>query len=603
MTEPRRLVSSRALVFALALVSGCTGEIGGEPMQSNGGVNNGANGGATNNATSGASSGPQGGNGSNASAGGSGSSAGATQGANGGATSGAGATATAGNSSGTATTLNLAGTPQYYRVVRLTNAQWAQSVQDILKLTSPSGLEQNFQSPVAGTTDFTNNELVLRVDERATGDYRTAAETLATQLTASSSALARIYSGTDGAGFIGALGRRAYRRPLTSDESAAYLTLFNSGANLSGTATAFVKGAGLVIRAMLQSPNFLYRTELGDAGAPLTAYEMGAKLSLWLRGTSPSDALLDSAAGSGKLDSADGAAALATTMLDEQAVTTVMRRFHNELLHFDRYSTVSKIGVSGWDAALNTEFQESSYRFFDKVFSSGLGVQAILTSTSGFVGAKMAGLYGVTAPSSGYEERDLGANRVGYFSQIPFLTLYGLNGDPDSIHRGVSMNLDVLCAVLGPPATELPPIPALQAGQTNRQRISTLTAGCGGTCHNEQINPIGFSFEHFDGMGRYRDTENGNLTIDSSGSFTVTEGTKSFSNAADLMKILAASKQSHLCYSKKMASFGLQRDIVSSDMPLLDALAKASLDSGSAKRLILELVRNDAFRVRSRGNQ
>ncbi len=133
----------------------------------------------------------------------------------------------------------------------------------------------------------------------------------------------------------------------------------------------------------------------------------------------------------------------------------------------------------------------------------------ILTSTKGFMGAGMAKLYGVTPTGSGFTEQDLGSKRVGFFSQLPYLTLNALNDEPDPIHRGVGINLDVLCAPLGPPAAVLPPIPTLMTGQTNRQRITTLTAGCGGACHNQMINPIGFAFEHFDGMGQYRDTENG----------------------------------------------------------------------------------------------
>jgi hypothetical protein len=483
--------------------------------------------------------------------------------------------------------------------VRLTNAQWARSVQDILKLEQPPDSESKFQAPVAGTTDFTNNELVLEVDQRAASDFQDAAEQLATSVTASSAALARVYPGSDAAGFIATLGRRVYRRPLTSAETATYTTLFEKGATLSGTPSAFAKGAGLVIRAMLQSPFFLYRTELSDPGTPLSGYEMAAKLSLWLRGTTPSDALLDAAAGPGKLDTAEGAATTAQTMLGEPAAIDVMRDFHNELYHFDRYSTISKIGVSGYDANLNTEYLETSRQFFDKLFIQGLGIQQLLTSTTGFVGPLMAKLYGVSAPANGYAEAELGPQRVGYFSQIPFLSLNGLNNEPDSIHRGVSMNLDVLCTVLGPPAAMLPPIPALEPGQTNRQRISKLTEGCGGVCHNQQINPLGFAFEHFDGMGRYRDTENGNLPIDSHGAFTFSEGTQMFASAAELMRSMATSKQAHMCYAKKLASFGLQRDIVDKDLPLLDALTEVSRANGSIKNIIVALVRNDAFRMRA----
>ena len=107
-----------------------------------------------------------------------------------GAAGGAGTdpTGTAGTS-GTAHPLDLSGSPQYYRLVRLTNAQWARAVQDVLKLATPSGLETNFQAAVTGTTDFSNNELVLDVTQRAWSDFQAAAETLAAQVTATDAAL------------------------------------------------------------------------------------------------------------------------------------------------------------------------------------------------------------------------------------------------------------------------------------------------------------------------------------------------------------------------------------------------------------------------------
>src|SRR4029077_9865843 len=159
--------------------------------------------------------------------------------------------------------------------------------------------------------------------------------------------------------------------------------------------------------------------------------------------------------------------------------------------------------------------------------------------------------------------------------------------DPDSIHRGVSMNLDVLCAKLGPPVANIPPVPPLLPGHTTRQRITTLTSGCGASCHGEQINPLGFAFEHFDGMGQYRDTENGNLPIDSSGTYTFADGARSYSGAAELMRVLASEPQVHACYAKKLASFALQRDVVAADRPLLDALAATSMTSGSIKQVML----------------
>jgi hypothetical protein len=561
-----------AVTLAAAALGGCNGQIGDTHSGTAGAGNSGSGGASINTGT---------GNGAGA--------------GNASGTAGAG-----GSSMPAPGSLDLSGAPKYYRVVRLTNPQWASAVQTVLNVSS-GGAEQSFESPVYGMTDFSNNEIVLGFDSRNWQDYQAASEALAAQVTASDTALAKVYSGTDPAGLISTLGRRAYRRPLTTAEQSTYMTLYNQGSSLMGTRSAFAKGASLVIRAMLQSPYFLFRTELGAKGAPLSSYEMAAKLSLWLRGTGPDDKTLDLAGGTGKLDTADGAAALATTMLGEPAASTVMRQFHGEWLHFDDYTTISKVGVSTYNTALNAEYLESSYRFFDDIFTQGLGVKDMLLSTKGFYGSGMATLYGVTPPAAGaYTQADLGSKRVGYFAQLPYLTLNGHNAEPSSILRGVTLNKDVVCATLGPPAPTIPPIPALQPGQTNRQRIDMLTGTCGQSCHNDMINPLGFAFEHFDGMGQWRDTENGGLTIDASGSYTFADGTtKSWTDEAGLMQVLAATPQTHTCFAKKLASFGLQRDVIASDMPLLSSLTSASMAAAtsSEKQMIIQLVRSDAFRT------
>jgi len=107
-------------------------------------------------------------------------------------------------------------------------------------------------------------------------------------------------------------------------------------------------------------------------------------------------------------------------------------------------------------------------------------------------------------------------------------------------------------------------------------------------------------FLPFDGMGQWRDTENGGLAIDSSGSYTFADGTtKSWTDAAGLMQILAAIPQTHTCFAKKIAAYGLQRYVTPSDMPLLTAMTSAGMTSGtsSEKQLIIQLGRSDAFRT------
>jgi hypothetical protein len=353
-----------------------------------------------------------------------------------------------------------------------------------------------------------------------------------------------------------------------------------------------------VITAMLQSPYFLYRTELGDDGTPLNGYEMASKLSFWLRDTTPTDAMLDAAA-SGAFDTADGAAEQAQQMLAEPAAAAVMRKFHGELYKLELFDTITKDNVTGYSPDLNAELKTASYQFFARIFTQSLGVTDILTSTVGFAGPLLSTLYGLTPSGNDVVEVDLSSqNRSGYYAQAPFLTLWAINNDPDSIHRGVRINLDTLCADPGQPAANLPPVPALASGQTNRQRYAALTETCGAACHGQIINPLGFAFEDFDGLGRKRSTDNGQ-PVDTTGVYPFAEGVESFADSSELMQLIASGSQAHQCYAKKLASYAVERDLVESDRPLVEALGEVSRGPGaSIQDVMLALVKTDTFRTR-----
>ena len=210
--------------------------------------------------------------------------------------------------------VNLDGSPIYTRVQRLTNAQWERAVRDILRLHPSTNLAEGFATPVAGTADFTNNEKLLFVSSREALDFESGSEAVAALATASPETLDALDAGTQVDGFVRTLGRRAFRRPLTSDEAAKYQAVFELGESLYGA--GFAQGAALVVRALLQSPHFLYRSELGTTDEPLNGYEIASKLSFWLLGTTPNDALLDAAA-DGELDSIAGVEAAARAMLGD----------------------------------------------------------------------------------------------------------------------------------------------------------------------------------------------------------------------------------------------------------------------------------------------
>lgn len=489
----------------------------------------------------------------------------------------------------------LSGSPIYTRVQRLTNRQWENAVTDILRFSESHRLSEPFLAPVAGVTDFDNNEKVLFVDPTTFADFESGAEAAAAIATGSAESLTALYDGNDAEGFVRSLGRRAFRRPLTEDEAAKYQNVFALGEALYGA--GFANGAALVIRAMLQSPHFLYRTELGPAGDPLSAYEIASKLSFWLLGTTPSDSLLDAAA-AGELEGADDLEAVAREMLETPRAVEVMRDFHGQLLRIRYLESVAKSGVPEYDPAINSELELASYAFFDRVFQQDFGLNEILKSKQAYVGAGLARLYGVGALADGIELRELDASRSGYFMQVPFLMLWGMNGESDPIRRGLALKR-MLC---GPELVQegsVPPVPPLGDGQTNRERITELTAGCGGTCHGVYIDPLGFAFENFDGLGRLRDTDHGQ-PVDTTGSYPFAEGVRSFADGNELMDILAGSAQAHTCYAKNVTGYALGRDLVESDRPLLEALGSVG-SSQSLKEVVIALVRDPAFRTRKEG--
>src|SRR6185369_25074 len=167
----------------------------------------------------------------------------------------------------------------------------------------------------------------LFVTEQLRAQLFDASEKAADKVTGDAAALARLVPAnapTDTAGrakaFITSFGQRAFRRPLTDAEVTTHVALFNQGPTLYPGVDAFNAGVSLVIQAMLQSPYFLYRTELGTAASGATKlalddWEVGAKLALSITNTIPDDTLL-AAASAGQLHDAAGVATQANRLLD-----------------------------------------------------------------------------------------------------------------------------------------------------------------------------------------------------------------------------------------------------------------------------------------------
>ena len=581
MNEPlsyHRVARVRALVFlSLAVgLSSCTGSIGATGESTGNGATSGGGGAAT------------------GQAGNSG-----TPGA-GGATGNAGATGTAGSAAGLAVTLE--GAPIHSRFVRLTHDQWENSVRDLLQLSALPGMAGAFTGDPPGST-FANNERRLFVTSGLWSDYETAAETLSQRVARDAAALSKLSGGTTAAAtFIRNFGRRAYRRDLTVAEETSYGNLFTAAATIFNSGNAFADGAQLVIETMLQSPYFIYRVETGAAGQPISGYEAASKLSFLLRNTTPDNALLD-AAKAGSLNTPDGIAAQAQTMLDAMPARTVFQRFHGELFGIDRFANIEKDTTlfPRFGAQMAADLEAADTQFFDYLYAQNLSFKDLLLSRVAFVNSTTAPLYGMTATGTTFTQVTLGEDRPGYFTRAGFLAYNGTLRDPDPIRRGV----DIIRRVLGaadfapPDNVVIPPLPEPIPGQTNRERVTAHTGAgtCGGSCHGNYINPLGFAFENFDALGQARTTDNGK-PVDTTGAYPFSDGTKPFTGAAALLALIAGAPQTHQTLSAHLAEFVLARDIAEKDRTFINTLGQTSAGGASIKQMALAVIKSPAFTTR-----
>lgn len=405
--------------------------------------------------------------------------------------------------------------------------------------------------------------------------------------------------------WVRAVGRRAYRRPLTDDELARYETLIELGQDDAARVR-------LVIQAMLQSPSFLYQLEFGlpdpaaDDVVALEPYELASRLSLFLWGSVPDDALLDAAA-AGSLDDPEGLRAQAERMLEDPHARGTVESFHVQWLHLDKLAAQDK------DPALYPLFDEElrdamlaeTRRFAGHVVLDGdARLETLLTSSETWIDAPLFELYGLPVPA-GHDPAEAvaldPAQRAGLLTQASFLATHAHHNQTAPIHRGVVVLTELLCQPPPPPPPDVnatPPDPV--PGSTTREIFEQQTAEpyCAG-CH-KLINGIGLGFEGYDAIGAFREVENG-LPVDQSGEVVGTDVAGTFDGAVELAHKLAESQQVRDCVATQWFRYSLGRLEGSADECTLGELRQSFADSDyDVRELMLALVQTDAFRYRAR---
>ncbi len=494
------------------------------------------------------------------------------------------------------------------RFPRLSHAQWEATVQDLFYLPEPSGLSSTF-TPDPQLGRFDNNIARLGMTSSLWKDYQRAAEVIAERVTVEPALFAKLVpdvATVDARRFVTTFGLRAFRRPLTEAEVARYLQVYASAPAVFSDADAVHAGVRLVVQGMLQSPFFVYRSELsearGEGGMPLSGYEVAARLSYLLWNSMPDDALF-AAAAAGELDDGEGVRLHATRLFEDPRTREQFRRFHYQAFSIAEYADLDKSTTTfpDWRREIGPMMQEEALLFLDSVITTDGGIAEMLTSNKAFVNADLAKIYGLAGTfGTDYREVQLDpATRAGLLTRAGFLARNATLDEPDPIHRGVFINLNILCRPISAP----PVLPDVieRMGMTNRERVTSMTGEgtCGENCHHTIINPIGFAFEGYDAVGASR-TKDNDIAVDTSATYVFEDGrTISYGNAIELSRKLAATPEVHACYTQHVLEFMLGRDLLISDRVVVNTFAKQSLEEQlSVKELVLAVVSSNMFRVR-----
>jgi hypothetical protein len=404
--------------------------------------------------------------------------------------------------------------------------------------------------------------------------------------------------------FLSRFARRAFRRPATPDELDAYADLVT----MVGLDSDVWSGLAYAVAAFLQSPNFLYRAELGqpDESATerrrLTAFEVATRLSYLLTGSTPDDDLLQ-AAESGLLDDADGFRSQLERLLASSFAEVALLRFFEEQLEIDNVGNIVKVPAAfpSFSPALAGAMQREMHDAVrDVALRRGGDLLALLTNRNTYVNGPLAELYGlpVQASADSWLPATLPEDgpRAGLLGFAGFLAQHAAPAETSATKRGYFVVSKLLCRTIPPPppgvVTTLPE-PAEGENITMRERVGRhMSDDSCRACHG-QMDPHGLALEHFDALGAYRERDDG-LEIDASG----TIDDQSFDGARQLGTLLANHPDVAACFARRFYEFALGTQARAGD-PIADLVDAFEASGRQFSELVRALSTHDAFRFTS----
>jgi hypothetical protein len=400
-----------------------------------------------------------------------------------------------------------------------------------------------------------------------------------------------------------AFARRAFRRPVEEVEIDRLMPFVAMVEEDGGT---FAEGIGLAIQAILVDPNFLFMVELDPDPTSTTAHrlndhEIAVRLSYFIYRSMP-DAELFAAADAGGLAEPAALEAQVDRMLADPKAADFSKDFSDQWLYTRTLLAArpSPDVFPDFDDALRGAMAEETRLMFAEFLLGEHDLRDLLDADFTFANERLAAHYGIEGVAGeAFQQVALPPGRAGLLTQASILTATSIPTRGSIAKRGKFIMSELLCEPPYDPPPDIPAIPdEIPEGSTEREILEAMTAGaaCAG-CH-AIINPLGGGLEHFDGVGQFRDLDNGQ-PIDATG--TLPDGT-SFDGALEEAAFIKTDPRFTRCMAKQMHSFALGRRPQAADDPHLDLIEAGAIDRGARMRdLVRAIVTSDTFTARRGG--
>jgi mono/diheme cytochrome c family protein len=399
--------------------------------------------------------------------------------------------------------------------------------------------------------------------------------------------------------------RRAFRRPVTTEDINRLMPFYEAARKNSGT---FDQGIEQIVAAVLANPEFLYRSLRGTQGTPpgtefaLTDLELASRLSFFLWNTGPDDELLTLAAAGG-LTRPGALDAQVKRMLADPRASSLVTSFAMKWLNLTTLDQVKPDPMLFPDFTdqLRHDFLNETEAFLSSILLEDRSVVDLLTANHTFLNERLARHYGISGVF-GNPMRKVTLTekeRFGLLGKAAVLMRTSYADRTSPVLRGAW----VLDKMIGTPPTPPPPDTATDLSQKAGEQPKTVRArleqhrdkATCKMCHGV-IDPTGLALENFDAIGQWRTTDaQANAEIDAS---TVMPNGVAINGPVELRAQLAASPATFVeALTEKLMMYAVNRQVEYFDMPQVRAIVRgASKNNNTFSFIVLGIVNSDAFR-------